>query len=60
MKKVLSVKEMQKELGIGRNVAYELVRIPGFPVIRVGKKYLIPRDGLYRWLEENQGKEITK
>lgn len=37
-KAALRVKELAAYLGIGVNSAYELVRQPGFPAIRIGKK----------------------
>lgn len=33
------------------------MRTPGFPVIRVGKKILIPCELFKRWLEEQAGGE---
>lgn len=42
---------LQKEWGIGKNTAYALVNREDFPKIRVGRKILIPRDALNRWLE---------
>ena len=59
-KTALSVEEMRKELGLGRNIAYEMVRMSGFPAIRIGKKIIVTRAGLERWLEQNEGKELTK
>ena len=54
----LSVEDMAKQLGIGRTKAYELVRNPGFPAIKVGKRTLVNRDELTKWLAEESGKEI--
>lgn len=50
----IQVKEMAKILGISQNKAYELTRIEGFPTIRVGRKILIPKPGLLKWLEKPQ------
>lgn len=46
-----SVNELCPLLGISRPKAYELVKQDGFPVIRLGKRILIPRVGLEKWLE---------
>ena len=59
-KTAMSVEEMRRELSLGKNLAYELVRTPGFPSIKIGKKIIVPRAGLERWLEQNEGKELTK
>ena len=39
-------------LGISRPTAYELVHREDFPKVRVGRRLLIPRAGLEKWLEE--------
>jgi hypothetical protein len=38
-------------LGINLNAAYALVKTPGFPCIRVGKRFVIPREAFLRWVE---------
>lgn len=47
-----SVKEMAQVLGIGIAAAYALVKKPGFPAVHVGKRVVVPVDGLRRWLDE--------
>lgn len=51
----LSVPEMAEALGIGKSKAYELVNMAGFPAVRVGKKIIVSKDGLKRWLEQSGG-----
>lgn len=47
-----SVKELCEVLGIGEPVAYELVKRPGFPSVRVSKnRIIIPVAPLKKWLE---------
>lgn len=53
---ILSVKELGQFLRIHANGAYELVRSQGFPSIRVGKKFLIPKAALLKWLEQQATK----
>ncbi len=60
VKSVLTIKEMMELLGICRNTAYKLIALEGFPVIRIGSKYLIPVDGLREWLKANYGKQVCK
>lgn len=47
-----NVPEVARKLGIGRNEAYRLVRAGILPSIRLGKRILVPRYALERWLEE--------
>lgn len=51
-KLTMSVKEMGAHLGISTGKAYELVKTEGFPIVRVGRKLLVSRVGLARWIEE--------
>ncbi len=46
----LTVDELVDELHISRKTAYELVREPGFPSFNIGKRILINREGLQRWV----------
>jgi len=51
-KLTMTVKEMGNRLGISTGKAYELVRREGFPIIRIGRKMIIPTEGLMRWITE--------
>lgn len=46
-----TVADLQQVIGCGRRQAYELCNREGFPVIRMGKRIYIPRDGFLKWLE---------
>lgn len=48
---LLTVKDLEAELQLGRTRTYELVRSGGLPVIRIGRAVRIPRDALRRWVE---------
>lgn len=50
-KLTLTVPELAKTLGVGLNAAYDLIHIQGFPVIKIGKRYVIPKTGLDEWLK---------
>lgn len=41
---VLTVNDVMNILHIGRNKAYELLRSKTIPSIRIGKKYVIPKN----------------
>jgi len=51
-KLTLSVEETAKLLGIGRNLCYERVKTGEIPVIRIGRRLLVPRRALEKLLEE--------
>jgi excisionase family DNA binding protein len=48
----ITVPEAAEMLGISRNFAYELVKQKQLPVIRFGKRLLIPKVALEKMLEE--------
>ena len=49
-RQTLTVEEAAKALGIGRGSAYEAARSGQLPVIRVGRRLVVPRAGLERLL----------
>ena len=46
----MSVQELSAQMGISLPKAYELVKTPGFPVLRIGTRILIPIDACKEWL----------
>ena len=51
-KTTMSVQELSAQMGISLPKAYELVKTPGFPTIRIGKRMLVPEDKFIQWLHE--------
>lgn len=51
-------KEIQKIFKCGRNQAYEIIHSNGFPKIQIGRKILIPKNKLEKWIDGNIGKTI--
>ncbi len=49
---VMTVEEMGRELGISRATAYELSQHPGFPSFTIGRRVLVSREGLAKWIEK--------
>ena len=47
---VLTVADLQEILGIGRNMAYQLLNTGTIPAIRIGKKWRIPKDAVLHYL----------
>ena len=49
-KTTMSVQELSSQMGISLAKAYELVKTPGFPTLRIGTRILIPVDAYRSWL----------
>lgn len=52
---VYSVYELAALLDINLPKAYELARQEGFPAIRIGRRIVVPKAGLERWLDRQSG-----
>jgi excisionase family DNA binding protein len=52
---ILTVKDIQEILGIGKRVAYELMERKDFPMVRIGRLKRVNRDAFFEWIEQ-QGK----
>ena len=50
----LSVVELQKELNIGRDTAYTLVKRKDFQSIKIGREYRVLADNLHDWVMKQQ------
>ena len=46
----MSVQELSAQMGISLPKAYELVKTPGVPTLRIGTRILIPIDAYKEWL----------
>ena len=60
---VYTMNDLIQLLGIDTVKAYQLVKEPGFPAMRIGRRILIPKEALHTWLKEQteQGvKPLTK
>jgi len=53
-----NAKDIQNIFKCGKRQAYELIHTSGFPSLRIGKKILIEKQALIKWLDKNKGKEI--
>lgn len=48
----LTVKEVASILRVGKNKAYDMVKMKDFPSIIYGSRIIIPRDEFFRWIHE--------
>lgn len=54
--KTMSVKEFCNEYGIGINKGYEMINSSDFPMLRLGRKIIIIRSKVDKWIENQIGK----
>ncbi|MBA7659632.1 hypothetical protein ES703_67617 [subsurface metagenome] len=58
-KLTMSVEEAAKKLGIGRNLCYDRVKTGEIPVIKIGKRLLVPRSALEKLLADPKPLNLT-
>ena len=49
----LNSKTVAQVLGVSPSSAYELMHEPGFPVLRVGSRMVVPKEQFIRWVEKH-------
>ena len=47
---LMTIKELQSYLGIGKDKAYALVKSKSFPALKVGGRYYVIKPGFIAWL----------
>ena len=47
----LNADDVAAVLGISRANAYTLMHSKGFPTIKIGKRMVVPKDKLVKWME---------
>lgn len=58
MSNILNVKQLATRLGIGRDKAYALMKLKGFPSFTIGSSYKVFEDDLEKFLKEHRGLKI--
>ena len=56
---LLTVPEAARLLRISRNLTYELIRQKALPHVRLGRRILVPRQGLVNWIARESGLLLT-
>ena len=51
----LNADTVAKVLGISISSAYELMHEPGFPVLRIGNRMVVPKEQFIQWVKEHTG-----
>ncbi len=57
-KEMLSMDELTEILSISKTTASKLIMRDDFPVIRIGKRILIPRTQLIEWIGNHCGQQV--
>lgn len=57
-KLTVTVPEMAKIVGVSTCTAYNLIHRADFPVIRIGRRAVIPLDALRRWIDAQAGATV--
>lgn len=53
-KATLTVRELSEMLGIGLTTTYDLIKQKQFHTIKIGRKILIPKATVKKWLEGDE------
>ena len=56
-KDILTVKDVMKDLQVGRNTAYKIFAREDFPAILLGKKYVVDSEAYATWKKNRRTKE---
>ena len=49
----LNANLLAQVLGVSISTAYEVMHEPGFPVLRVGSRMVVPKEQFIQWVMEN-------
>ena len=48
----LKARHVQEVLQLSKLKTYEVLHREGFPLVKIGRAYRVPRDAFFRWLAE--------
>ena len=57
---MLNAEQMAQILGVSRAGAYQLMHTEGFPLLRIGKRMVTPKEELRKWIENELCKNTEK
>ncbi len=49
----LNAAMVAKVLGVSPSSGYELMHEPGFPVLKVGSRMVVPKENFQKWVEQH-------
>ncbi len=56
----LNAELLANVLGVSVSSAYELMHEKGFPSVRIGKRFIVPREDLKQWISAQIEKQGVK
>ena len=51
----LNAELVAKVLGVSRSSAYELMHDYAFPAVRIGSRFVVPKEKFRQWVEQQTG-----
>ena len=51
----LNAETVAKVLGVSPSSGYELMYKPGFPVLRIGNRMVVPKEQFIQWVSKHTG-----
>ena len=55
----LNAAAVAKALGVSSSSGYELMHEPGFPVLKIGSRMVVPKKKFIQWVEQNTNGGIS-
>ena len=49
----LNAELMAKVLGVSPSSCYELMHEPGFPILKIGNRMVVPKEKFIQWVEQS-------
>ena len=49
----LNAEIVARVLGVSPSSGYELMHTPGFPVLKIGSRLVVPKEKFIQWVEQN-------
>lgn len=49
---MLNVTHVEEILGVAKRTAYDIMDQKGFPLVKIGRKKVVPRDAFFNWIEK--------
>lgn len=49
----LNAELVAKVLGVSPSSGYELMHKPGFPILKIGNRMVVPKEKFIQWVEQN-------
>ena len=51
----LNADTVAKALGVSPSSGYELMHDPGFPILKIGSRMVVPKEKFIQWVEQHTG-----